>query len=254
MSKELPYFKFYIADWISGDITLEDYSIQGLFVNICAYYWSKDCDLSIINLRKKFRGFDDEIDALFESNIIKKSDGNVHISFLNEQLESKEVQKITNKINGQKGGRPKVLKTETKPNGLNFANRNVTETITETEPNDNPNLTNIKERKGDIKVITPVEKTGSIDYVKFIQFFNSKANRNYRVTTKVKTSLNARLKEYKKEEILQAINNAYLDPYHIETDFKYLTPEFMLRPDKIEKFLNIGTQKKSIGYTPQMTN
>lgn len=102
MSKELPYFKFYIADWISGDITLEDFNVQGLFVNICAYYWSKDCEVSLINLRKKFRGYEDEINTLIDSNIIKITSENVTISFLNEQLTSKEVQKITNKINGQK--------------------------------------------------------------------------------------------------------------------------------------------------------
>lgn len=254
MSKELPYFKFYIADWISGDITLEDFNVQGLFVNICAYYWSKDCEVSLINLRKKFRGYDDEINTLIDSNIIKITSENVTISFLNEQLTSKEVQKITNKINGQKGGRPKTLKTETKPNGLFFANRNLTDSITETEPNDNPNLTNIKERKGEISIITPVEKTTAIDFSKFIKFFNSKADRNFRVTEKIKTALKARLKEYSKTEILQAITNAHLDSYHIETDFKYLTPEFILRPDKLEKFLNQPNAKKLNGYTVQGTN
>lgn len=147
MAKELPYFKFYIGDWNNGDITLESYEIQGLFVNICAYYWSKDCDLSLINLHKKFRSDKPGIEQLIESGIVKVTNNNVLISFLNEQYESKEVQKITNRINGLKGGRPRKEETEEKPNGLIFANRNETESITETKANDNPNITNIKESK-----------------------------------------------------------------------------------------------------------
>jgi hypothetical protein len=147
MAKELPYFKFYIGDWNNGDITLEPYDIQGLFVNICAYYWSKDCDLSVVNLHKKFRSDKVGIEQLIESGIIKVINNNVLISFLNEQYESKEVQKITNRINGLKGGRPRKEETEEKPNWLIFANRNESESITETKANDNPNITNIKESK-----------------------------------------------------------------------------------------------------------
>lgn len=147
MAKELPYFKFYISDWINGDITLESYEAQGLFTNICAYYWSKDCDLTLINLKKKFRGSEDLIDLLISSGIIKIKSGIVFINFLIEQLKSKEVQVITNRINGLKGGRPRKEETEEKPNGFIFDNRNETEIITETKPKDNPIKTNIKESK-----------------------------------------------------------------------------------------------------------
>lgn len=143
MAKELPYFKFYINEWSIGDISLESYKIQGVFLNICIYYWSKDCDLTIINLKKKFKGLEAQIDNLIKSDIIKIDGEYIDIIFLNEQLKSKEVQIITNKINGSKGGRPNRKETksvsEKKPNGLEVAN---------------PNLTNIEEsigeeRKGD---------------------------------------------------------------------------------------------------------
>ena len=134
MAKEIPYLKFSPTDWSNGDLTLEELEIQGLFINICAYYWSKDCILSIVNLKKRFRGLEEKIDELFTSNNLKKIDENVAISFLNEQLESKELQKIVNLMNGRKGGRPKNKKTEEKPNGFNFANRNETESETESKP------------------------------------------------------------------------------------------------------------------------
>lgn len=166
MAKELPYFKFYINEWVNGDITLEDYELQGIFINVCGYYWSKDCDLSLLNLNKKFRGFEDKIKQLIDSKIIKVIGENVAISFLNEQLESKEVQIVTNRINGAKGGRPKTVKTEEKPNGLIFANRNLTESITETKAKDNPNITNIEKSR--------VEKSKEDNIKELFEIFWSK--------------------------------------------------------------------------------
>lgn len=94
-----------------------------------------------------------------------------------------------------------------------------------------------EESKGEESINTGVE-TPSFDYDKFILGFNSLKNRSFRVTDKVKKALNARLKNYSKEEIWKAIKIAHNDSYHIETKFKYLTPEFILREEKLEKFLN----------------
>ena len=33
MAKDLPYFKFFCSEWNDGDITLEDFNLQGLFIN-----------------------------------------------------------------------------------------------------------------------------------------------------------------------------------------------------------------------------
>ena len=143
MSKELPYFKFYTSEWINGDITLESFELQGLFVNICAYYWSKDGNVTMTVLLKKFRGYDIQIQQLQDSNIIKVNNGRLDISFLNEQLDSKQLQKYINQKNGSKGGRPKKDVTENKPNGF----FRITEHITESEANTNPNKTNIDYRK-----------------------------------------------------------------------------------------------------------
>lgn len=151
MGKEIPYFKFYINEWINGDITLEDMEIQGVFINICCYYWSKDCDINIINLNKKFKQNIEQIKYLISIDIIKLIDDKISIQFLDEQFNSKEVQKITNKINGSKGGRPKKI-TEQKPNGLFLK----TETITELKAKENQNITNIKERKEDNSIYIPL--------------------------------------------------------------------------------------------------
>jgi len=95
----------------------------------------------------------------------------------------------------------------------------------------------IKERKGKNKDIC-VDESTLIDYQKFIDYFNSFANRNFRVSDKIKKTLKARLNIYTKLQLQNAIKNAHLDDYHIGTNFKYLTPEFILREDKLERFVN----------------
>jgi len=90
MAKDLPYFKFFCSEWSDGDITLESYEAQGLFINICAYYWSNECIIELSKLKKKFKGYDAIIDELISSNIIKIKNDYVSISFLDEQKIERE--------------------------------------------------------------------------------------------------------------------------------------------------------------------
>lgn len=56
------------------------------------------------------------------------------------------------------------------------------------------------------------------------------------------------LKDYSVQEMIAAYQNATTDPYHIESGFKYLTPEFFTRPTNIAKFLSYTGSKKPSGY------
>lgn len=85
MAKDYPYFKFFVSEWSDGDIALEDMEVQGLFVNLCAYYWSNECDVELEKIRKKFKGFDHLLNTLFDIGIIKKKGGKISINFLDEQ-------------------------------------------------------------------------------------------------------------------------------------------------------------------------
>lgn len=46
--------------------------------------------------------------------------------------------------------------------------------------------------------------------------------------------------DYTANDSLVALKNAMQDKFHIDNNFKYLTPEFITRLDKIELFLNSG--------------
>jgi len=129
MAKELPYFKFFCSEWSDGDITLEGYETQGLFINICAYYWSNECILEVSKLKKRFRNDVELIDLLIKNNILKTTDGFIVINFLDEQKNDRKLKSNTNKYNGSLGGRPKK-RNESENNPIGY------DSLTETKANE----------------------------------------------------------------------------------------------------------------------
>ena len=100
MSKQLPYFKFFPNEWLSGDITLEQMELQGAFINVCAIYWSKECRVAMARLSQRYG---EAITRLLESGLLKEKDGFAVISFLDEQwVELGKYHQINSK-NGKKG-------------------------------------------------------------------------------------------------------------------------------------------------------
>jgi hypothetical protein len=96
MAKDLPYFKFFCSEWNDGDITLEDYEIQGLFINICSYYWSSGSEVSLKKVKKRFRNQDKNINYLLKTEIIKRKDKNISINFLDEQWTERQTKSSKN--------------------------------------------------------------------------------------------------------------------------------------------------------------
>jgi len=107
MAKGLPYFKFTPTEWLTGDISFESFEIQGLFIQICAIYWQRDGVVSIEDLRRRFKGC--ELINEITDRFFSVSDGLISVKFLDEQLIERNHLSTQNKINGQKGGRPKAL-------------------------------------------------------------------------------------------------------------------------------------------------
>lgn len=102
MAKDLPYFKFFCSEWNDGDITLEDFNIQGLFINVCSYYWSNECYLHIDKLKKRFKHNVKDIEYLFDSELLHNENGYLAIHFLDEQQEER---KETARRNSEAGKR-----------------------------------------------------------------------------------------------------------------------------------------------------
>lgn len=104
MSKELPYFKFFPTEYLLGNITLQDYRAQGVFINICALYWQKECRLTKATLEQRFSDATSDLKFLFDAGILKEKGGNIIIDFLNEQWKELNFRHIRAVENGKKGG------------------------------------------------------------------------------------------------------------------------------------------------------
>lgn len=100
MSKDIPYFRFTISEWLNDEISYFDYSTKGVFIDICCFYWFKDCEVSMQMLSKRFANAMQEISKLLEEGIIKqeKDSDFVFIKFLDDQFEAtQEISSIRSK-------------------------------------------------------------------------------------------------------------------------------------------------------------
>lgn len=111
----------------------------------------------------------------------------------------------------------------------------------------------IKEKKSKGK------KEYNTQFEDFISLFNSITGKKFRQTDKVKRQYDARVKEgFTKDDFETAITNCKKDKFHIENP-GYLTPEFITRADKLERYLNYkqptSVQAQSTGrILPTYTN
>jgi len=110
MAKDLPYFKFFCSEWNDGDITLEDYKTQGVFINVCSYYWSNECELKKEKLMRKFTKNEKEVKKLIQNGLIKEIKDFVKINFLDEQKEQREDQYEVKSKGGKASAEARRLK------------------------------------------------------------------------------------------------------------------------------------------------
>lgn len=114
MAKELPYFQFEPAQYLTGNIQFCSFESQGLFTNICAIYWQRECNLTLIQLKKKFDKID-LINELIENEVIKIDADNIIIEFLDEQFETISNSKLRLSEAGKKGALIKKQATLNQP-------------------------------------------------------------------------------------------------------------------------------------------
>ena len=106
MAKELPYFKWFPSEWVTGDITLCDMEAQGIFANLICYYWMKNCSMSLANAKQRFSKHEASFESLLKQDIIKVDENeNIIIDFLDEQMN--EFINVSEKraIAGARGGK-----------------------------------------------------------------------------------------------------------------------------------------------------
>lgn len=83
MAKELPYFKFFVSEWILGRIYDYPDKVQGAFLVAICHYWNKNCNYNSVDFERKIGK--KRFNLLTELKFIEVENETVYISFLDEQ-------------------------------------------------------------------------------------------------------------------------------------------------------------------------
>jgi hypothetical protein len=248
MAKDYTWFKFKIPDWMMGRIQKQKPEVRGVFLNLACRYWQKQCKLSIKEAKDTIDEVEYAYDSLLKKEIIKEIGEMVVIDFLDEQWAENE-----HLAEGRsKGGRASAAKRATQFTPENPTQVNNTSTDVNTSSTDVEICSSNREiDKNEIDIIPngivglapPTPTSRPVSFAercnKFIQKFNELRESKFQATDNVKGKLKARLKNYSSVQIIEALKRAKNDEYHIKTNFKHLTPEYILRADILERFLNM---------------
>ena len=229
MAKDLPYFKFFCSEWNDGDITLEDYKTQGVFINVCSYYWSNECDVTIEKLNKRFKHNQEELTTLFHSELIKKDEAHIVITFLDEQQQERsETRKVRVKggIASAEARRLKKLQQESN-----------------TSSTESQHVLNSSSTESQLLREEEIREEESADIPKFLEWFNKRraqyleieSNANL-MTPHSRINLESLKKAYTNEDFEKAMVNICNDQWANESN--QIIPCHFLRTDNFTKYLN----------------
>ncbi len=125
MANELPYFRFFVQEFQNSKVSIESYQVQGVYLNICSFYWVNDCNLTLSILLKKFKNCKSVINLLLKNEIIyhEKRHDKIEIEFLKNQYIILNEKRKLRQVAGLKGSIAKAMlkqndsyKTKTKDN------------------------------------------------------------------------------------------------------------------------------------------
>lgn len=218
MAKELPYFQFEPAAYLSGDITICSMEAQGVYINLCCLYWQNDCKLGLSKALRRFnQGL---INELIEEDIIKVTEDQLVINFLDEQKSALLLRREKLSAAGRKGG-----KAKTKPS--------------------------LSDDKATPKHLEEKRKEETKDNIipllseEVICYLNEKLNRSFKSTDSVRKHIGARHKDgYELEDFKKVIDSKYREWIGNESMKKYLRPSTLFGTKFDEYHGAISTDKK----------
>ena len=113
--RELPYFKFYPGEWVTGDVTDCSMEAQGLFINICVLYWMKGCNMSLTRVQRKFDTCLTELEEILRDDIFTVNGDDISIDFLDEQFEQFEKLRKDKSRAGKASAKKRKINTRSTP-------------------------------------------------------------------------------------------------------------------------------------------
>src|ERR1700751_1168183 len=113
MAKDLPFYKFNVAEFLLGRISKEKPDIIGIFVVVGAHYWHMECSTTREELEEKTKK--SWISKLIDKGYLVISDlGGINLPFLDEQ----RVELLTGKKKQSEGGKKAMENRYSKPKVL----------------------------------------------------------------------------------------------------------------------------------------
>jgi hypothetical protein len=96
--------------------------------------------------------------------------------------------------------------------------------------------------------INKTQSDGDMDYRIFVDDFNAIVERNFKYAdTKAKRQFKAvRKAGYTAEDDIKVFKSVKQDTFHEESDFKYVTPEYITRMNIYEKYRNLYREEKKV--------
>ena len=87
--KTLGWFKFNPANFINSDLALiENYHIQGLYMQVVCFYWQRKGEVPLSTLKAKFSDEEKDIEYLINKNHIKEKKSKVCIDWLDKEIKA----------------------------------------------------------------------------------------------------------------------------------------------------------------------
>jgi uncharacterized protein YdaU (DUF1376 family) len=194
MAKELPYFKFEPSEWDNGIIQMCSRESKGLFIDICAMYWSRLGNLPYkLVVQKLCNGNANALHELMQEQVFSIADEQIVIKFLDNQLSefghksnqaSKAAKARWSKHNKNKGKNADAMQTHSERNAIR---------------EDKIRLDKIKEDNTNANKLAE----GVVEYFNGVCVNLPKV---VKLTDKRKKHILARLKEHSKEDIKKVID------------------------------------------------
>lgn len=203
MAKELPYFKFEPNQWENGNIQICSREEKGLFIDLCAMYWSRLGDVPYkLAVQKLCFGNATALNSLCDEKIIEVLDGNIFIKFLSEQLNEFENTSLQNSKNAKEGWeKRRKQKEESDRNATALIPQCESDAIKENKIKENKiKENNIEERK--LKFAHSLSNFNSVYERKMIKDFYdywtepNKSNSKFRMEMEKTWDLERRLKTW----------------------------------------------------------
>lgn len=264
MAKELPYFQFEPAEYLTKNISFCSLSAQGLFINICSYYWQRECKLTKEQVLKRLN-YTDELEELITEGIIDVKDDFIIIKFLDNQLnnvknksESKSQKGLIGNLKRWHKDIYKMYDNQeiTLDEAIEMMNNNI---ATQSPPDSHPiaklslpdkksvanqslevadKIREDKIKEDKIKEDKNINSHSPINWESFLKFYNDTFGKKVRgINDVTKKKFLKLLKDgYTKEDILKAMVTVKNDEFAKSKKYGYCIPLYFTRPDVIDRY------------------